>query len=273
MNKLTFLIVCVVSCNDATEAQTSGKKDATEQQQSKISVTKCCRDQYIILNDSCKDWGDEILIGVWPPTVYSHRDNRAIAADVKDLQLTYALPQCPDGYVAKVITDFRFYDDGSLTSPSWKLKAGKFCMDQMKPSGSEPQFVARFCIVDPCNATDCIRKCCPHEMAVNIRDKTCQFYSKEFQPVFRNENGSLVDVADRKIGYKIGEPFCADGVIVYLRPDLFKEDAFHLLPSGLLQHTNKSILDNYCIDNFIFDLNIMVRSLYTQYGFEKKNQY
>jgi len=253
MNKFTFLVVYLALCNDVVTAQTSGKKDATEQQQSKISVTKCCRDHYTILHDLCEDPSDEILTGAWQPTVYSHRDNRTIAADVKDFQLTYALPQCPDGYVAKVITDFRLYDDGSLTSPSWKLKAGKFCMDQMKPSGSEPQFVARFCMIDPCNATDCIRKCCPHGMAVDDINKVCQFYSKEFRPDIRNENGSVVDGCGTMVLDGAGVPVCANEMFS-LRPALYPEDEFYILPSGelyVVSYTSDNRIHKNCIDTFM----------------------
>ena len=263
MAKFAFLIVCTALLSDiAPRTAVTQTVSPNDPHQPKISITKCCRGQYNILTDSCQDGGDEILIGAWPPTVYSHRDNRTIVVDTEDLQLTYILARCPDAYVTKVITDFRFYDNGLLWSAPGNLKPGLFCLDQMKPAEDEPQFVARFCVIDPCSASNCIRKCCPHGMAVNSKDKTCLLYSKEFTPTTRNENESLADMTSHWIVGEVGAPVCADGVTIDLRPDLFEEDKFHILPSGQLEMStnsiNESILDNYCVDNFVLNSEVMV---------------
>jgi len=255
MAKFAFLIVCTALLSDiAPRAAVTQTVNPNDVHQPKLSITKCCRGQYNILTDSCKDLEDDVHIGAWPPTVYSHRDNRTLVVDVEDVQLTYDLVQCPDKQVTKVITDFLFYDDGSLTSLALgSLSPGRFCLDQMKPGEDDDQLVARFCVVNPCNETNCIHKCCPHGMAVDDINKVCMLYPEEFSPVIRNENGSVVDGSDTVVLYGAGVPVCLNEMFS-LRPALYPEDEFYILPSGELyvtSYTEDNRIHKNCIDTFI----------------------
>lgn len=224
----------------------------------KVAITKCCHSFYTVLSDSCEDEYEmeESSYADWTPTVYSHLENRTMAVDTNDLHLTFDLAQCPDGYIARAITDFRFYDDGSLTSASGKLESGEFCLDQMNPLGGVPQFVARFCMVDPCNATNCVRKCCPHGMIVNGDIKICQFHPLELALVIQNENGLEVNDSDVLILDGARAPICDNGRFL-IRPEVDPEDEFFVLPSGQLKipafEHNESFIQEYCIDRFLFD--------------------
>ena len=239
----------------------------------KVAVTKCCRHDYAVLSDSCEDeyeteasdhvnsYQDTQNIATgpvdWIPTVYSHQDDRKIATTIDDLQLTYGLAQCLDGYIAKVITDFRFYDDGSLTSASVSLQPEEFCLHQMNSlEGQDAHFLARFCMADPCNATNCVRKCCPHGMVVNGDEKICQFHPLTWAPFIRDENGLAVDNSDVLILDGARAPICANGRFL-IRPDDDPDDEFYVLPSGQLRvpafEYNESFIQEYCIDRFLFD--------------------
>ena len=211
----------------------------------KLTLTKCCLGHFNILMDQCQDLGDKIVVGVWPPAVYSRRENRTITSNTKDnFQLKYLLNPCPDGYVTSVVMDFRLYDDGSLTTASLHLnRSSEFCVDQVLPIGNAVPFIARFCVADPCDGSSCIRKCCPRGMVVSGRNQMCQ----------HSENASDIDDANLFIVNTAKTPICTDGIRLDVDADLHpeEEDIFNVVPSD--RNNQSQTIANYCVDNIVFD--------------------
>ena len=242
-----IMLLAVIFCAALLQSATSEK----------VAVTKCCHGYYSVLFDTCEDEYEAEPSGYddWTPPVYSHLDNGAIVTSADDLLLKYALPQCPNGDIARVVTDFHFYDNGSLVSMYGRMEPEEFCLDQMDLLEGNPQFVARFCTADPCGTTNCVRKCCPHGMVVNSMEKICQFHPSELVPVIRNENGSAVDGSDVLILDGARAPICANGRFL-IRPEMDLEDEFYVLASGQLRIPafayNESFILDYCIDRFLF---------------------
>jgi len=247
-----FAIVCVVALlhNPVAAADKNVK----------IPAVKCCPGYYNILTDQCQESEEEghpVAESAWPPAVRSVHENRTLTRGIEDFQLNYTLRACAEGYVARVAVDFIFRDDGSLMTSSGPFQPGQFCLDQVMPYGEEAQFLARFCLADPCAERHCIRKCCPLGMAINGNERICQFYSKDFVVVVQHENGSVVDVGDMLILDGGTAPRCHNEISV-LRPDIYGDgDQFFILPNGQLKvplYTyEESVIKDYCIDSFFYD--------------------
>ena len=228
-----------------------------------ITVTKCCRGSYTILNDQCKpsqDSPNSADSQVDPP-VHSRGDNRPIASRNDDFQLNYTLNRCQDGYVAQIVLDFRFYDDGSLTTSSGN-SIEDFCLDRAA-ADPDPRWLARFCTLDPCRESGCIRKCCPQGMAIHEDTKDCQFHAEEFTPVIRDEDGRIINDSRPLIFDGGRAPPCSNGSnsMFSLRPDLYPGDEFYILPSGELYmatYAKDNRISKHCVDTFL-DGNITVR--------------
>ena len=266
MDRFAFFIISIVLLNhinpEAAATQTlNPTRRADDDRGIIIPVTKCCRHQYSILTDSCQNHADDVSAVAWTPApLVSRRDNRTRTVSADDLEITHAVPACADGYVPKVVTDFRFYDDGVMEWGSWRLEAGQFCVDDIEGWDGGEESAARFCVVDPCNATSCIRKCCPHGMAVDDINKICRIHPKEFVPIISHENGSVTDGSDTLVLDGAGIPVCANEMFS-LRPALYPEDEFYILPSGelyVVSYTHDNRIRENCIDTF-FDGNITVR--------------
>jgi len=216
-----------------------------------LGFTKCCRGSYSVLTDSCDDDVNQVFSEFRSPSVYSHQDNGTVASDEIDFfQSDYNLTDCPDGYITQVAMDFRFYDDGRLTTASDNYPSDRFCLDRVTERSGEgdPQFLARFCVLDPCRNRVCIRKCCPHGMSVHTDHRTCQFDASAFAAVLHAPVDAFI-----LNGAKM--PDCSFGINL-LSPDLDSEDTFYVTASGDLfvasYSPNYSVnTTSYCMDTFL----------------------
>ena len=247
----------------------------------KITTTRCCSTSYSLLYASCEEkfdyddeYGNDFEVNsnhsngsvtdkhgleepAWSIPVYSRQNNRTKTAD---FHFNYDLIQCPDGYVVKHALDFKLYNDGSLVTNWGSFPSGTFCLDQFVTT-RDPEFVARFCVPDPCRNGYCMRKCCPLGMVINFNTRECEIHSKELNFTIQNENGFVVNSTNISIIDGATSPVCKNSINV-LQPDLYGEtDEFYILPSGLLKipgyDKDKSIEADYCVEHFL-DENITV---------------
>lgn len=222
-----------------------------------IPLTKCCPEEnefYALGFDSCKT--EEAQIS-WPPPTYSSRTNRTIASVRPErYQLTLNLSSCPEGHVGKSWTDFLFYDDGTLLADGETFGAGEFCINQVMADKGEvnPVFAARACLPDPCNGTDCLRKCCPQGMAVNNTDRLCHPTSLPFEVIYQNEEGAPVKPDPPPMIRDGVAPQCPYGF------DPLSEDygdVFYILPDGRMFipsfPAGEQYTEEYCLDHFMDD--------------------
>jgi hypothetical protein len=74
------------------------------------------------------------------------------------------LADCPDGFVSHSTKDFQL-DNGTLWIGGKQLKSNEFCINRVEEENDSTStagnFVARYCVPDPCTTSGCIRKCCP----------------------------------------------------------------------------------------------------------------
>ena len=78
------------------------------------------------------------------------------------------LTDCSDGYVSHSTQDFHL-DNDTLLIGNKRLEPNEFCINRVEEenySTSSGNFVARYCVPDPCSGMGCIRKCCPPDMAM-----------------------------------------------------------------------------------------------------------
>lgn len=189
----------------------------------------------------------------WPPLVYSVNEHLPLIPSPKEFHLTHNLTECPAGFIAKTSTQFRLYEDGSVDTSDGKFQPAQFCIEQSKVDGVvQPQLVARFCVRDPCTETECIRKCCPDGMAMNLTSKLCAKFADDFIVAIRNENGSDAAVSIETVRH--GAPHCSTPGFNALDPSAYEEDEFYVIPSGDLYvpayPKEDRVLEEYCIDRF-----------------------
>ena len=132
----------------------------------KIPLIPCCREDIPMYNiglDICSPSTTNRSLLLFP--VYSNVTDQQITADDVFSFVEYNSTECPGGFVSSSTTNFRLFDDGSLTiDDQRKLKINEFCisaMDSVNSTDEPPVFAARFCVPDPCVIGPCIRKCCP----------------------------------------------------------------------------------------------------------------
>lgn len=218
----------------------------------KIPITRCCPESefYSLANGVCR--ADQILYR-WPPPVYSTRFNRTLLApELRPFELTERLDTCTGESGVFLSLNFRFYEDGTLLLPDGtRLKSGEFCISPVDVE-DESLFLARYCAPDPCNATSCVRKCCPVGMAMNATVNKCQPSSIRFEIDFKDENGSPA----RPEPYVLRDgntPQCADGMYA-LEPATNEPDEFYIVPDGRLYQPLSPPDDRYtsayCVENF-----------------------
>ena len=220
--------------------------------QHQIPVSFCCPEEesYRIGLDDCRNLG-----------ISTNRTQHLLTTslDIKDnkkiFNFTHQLLPCPEGFVGYTTSNFTFHtENGSLEADQHYLGPGEFCFDQIQMDyGSPMEFIARFCLPDPCHKKNCIRKCCPEGSLFNVTARlgVCQTSDVEFNVLFRNENEDIVDpLPNLRIG-KV--PQCFHGWNVYY------PEEFHLLPDGrFYENTSNSmrkplITRTYCVDNFLKD--------------------
>ena len=111
--------------------------------------------------------------------IYSNVTNQQINADDVFSLAEYNSTECPDGLVSNSTTDFRLFDDGSLSiGDQHKSKINEFCINEMASANAEdgsPVFVVRFCVPDLCVIGPCIRKCCPPDSVILDRPEMTPF--------------------------------------------------------------------------------------------------
>ena len=138
----------------------------------KIPLIPCCPEDYPLYHiglDICSESTTNSSLPLFS-VLYSKVTNRQVKADDVFSFAEYNSTECPDGFVSNSTTDFRLFEDGSLSiSDQRKLKTNEFCISEMDSVNSAeklPVFVARFCVPDPCVIGPCIRKCCPPGSAI-----------------------------------------------------------------------------------------------------------
>lgn len=226
----------------------------------KIPITRCCPDNefYSLASGTCKT--DDSIAYQWPPPVYSTRYNRTILApNLRPFDLTERLDNCTGERGVFLNTKFTFYEDGTvLLADGTRLKSNEFCLNAIDTDAGE--FVARHCARDPCNETNCVKKCCPIGMAMNATSSKCQTSALRFEVDFKNETGDSV----RPEPFLIrdgGAPLCSEGMYA-LDPLLSPDDEFFILPDGRLYQPSlpeeERYTTAYCVENFLSDADTAV---------------
>ena len=267
MMSLRFIVIVSVV---TTLCSTNGQEPLVELGQLptgqwQIPLTKCCADQefYVVGFDSCKV-EENIIPTAWPPPVYSARTNESVTDNpVTPLRfsLTYDLPTCGQGFDSQTAADFRLYTDGSVTALGRRLQPGEFCLNQIL-SNDNSEFAIRFCIPDPCNGSNCVRKCCPMGMALNETTRLCQTHDEPFNVVFQDTSGNVVTPAAGSYIIRDGDaPTCPDGMYS-MSPEENPEEKFYILVDGQM-YTPENAEDqqkstDYCIDDFMISDGIIV---------------
>ena len=160
---------------------------------------------------------------------------------MEDVTQKHTLPQCPQGYITQVSADV----------PSGEEQLEGSCAAQVESPEGDVQLVGRFCVADPCTGSKCIRKCCPHGMAISGLTHSCLSHRQNFTPEVRSDGGVVEDAGDMLIlgGSKL--PNCTLGIQM-LRPNIDSYDEFHLLLSGSAYVPSHSMdYDEYCTDTFL----------------------
>lgn len=218
--------------------------------QHQINVSFCCpgEESYRIGLDDCRNLGISTN-----RTQYFLATSLELEDNKKLFNFSHQLLPCPEGFVGYSTSNFTFHsDNGSLEANQHYLGPGEFCFDQIQMDHKNPmEFIARFCLPDPCHEKNCIRKCCPEGSLFNITAGlgVCQKSDIEFDVLFMNENE---EIADPLPNLRIGKvPQC------FSRWNVHYPGEFHLLPDGrFYENTSNSmqkplIKRTYCVDNFL----------------------
>lgn len=272
------LVLVIASILCALIQSTRGQQQRTEQLtdpnlkvqiQFKTPLTKCCETPspfYSLGFDSCRA-GD--MPELWPPPVNSLLTNRTVDASRIEFILSTNLSTCPPGYMSNSSTDFRLYTDGTVKlSDGTQLRPDDFCLNQIaeEPTIREVDFAVRYCIPDPCNDTNCVRKCCPMGMAVNESSKLCQSSKEPFKFDFQETSGQIVTPDPDSYILLYGDaPACPYGMYA-LMPEENTEENFYILPNGEIFVTgypkDENTLREYCFDDFLIDNGVIVSFQY-----------
>ena len=238
---VTFLLLAV--------AITTGKEDGRHK------VRKCCPSSnqvYSFGNSKCITGSD---VGTpSSPTIYNSSDGQSLTIEaIYDFQTLDGMVQCGAGLIARNLRHFTVSDDGSLITDgaNKRIPADQFCVERAE-QGENPsakEYIARFCIPDPCLSQKCIKKCCPEGYAIDEQNRKCNPHDDKFSVELHYENGTLShnEIAVRSGAFPNCEMFVLD-------PFSFPNDLFHILPSGELyipaNTRGKRKMNDYCIDNF-----------------------
>lgn len=262
--KLLAVVVTILSVAKFNRGQ-----DLVDQLETlwKIPLTKCCvsdSEFYSLGFDSCST--NEDTPSMWPPPVYSIKTNQSAISSSVRFSLSYNMSTCMPGYDSKSARNFRLYTDGTVQVGDARLKPGEFCLNQIasgEPPTDDSEFAIRYCIPDPCNQTNCVHKCCPMGMALNITTQLCQSYNEPFDLVFHNVSGQVISPDPRSYIIRDGDaPQCPYGMFP-LMPEMNPEDMFYILPDGQLYlpsyPENDRYSKDYCIDDFFSEEGHIIR--------------
>jgi hypothetical protein len=220
----------------------------------KIPVTKCCSLGYfydIGKKNCCKINSSESMR--WPP-VHSLTDNRTVNVFEQDFQVTTHLIQCPNGSIAQTSTEFTLFADGTVKIPNIasKFKPEDVCIAN---SLNSKDFVARFCVPDPCTSSICVRKCCDTGYLMNQKSKSCEPTNLTFSVDFRNENGETVPVPNNLHILPGVRSSCHH--LIQLDPEINKRDGFYILPNDTVYvpayPEGFRVIDDYCVEDYKMD--------------------
>ena len=172
------------------------------------------------------------------------------------------LADCPDGYVSHSTQDFQL-DNGTLWIDGGKqLKSNEFCINRVEEenySTSSGNFVARYCVPDPCTTPGCIRKCCPSDMALVMKYyhdlspiSKCESHPEKLNlSLLRNKQNESIDVKSTVIHGGLGIK-CGDvGVDAPYEVSRFSIDSDGQILLFSENHPKGRKSDQYCIDNFV----------------------
>lgn len=263
---IQFLILIWVWTFTRTGAH--GHSD-TSVYQPKTPLIQCCKDGnfYRPGLDRCLYRTVDPDPGWQSPVLYAVEENGTFLVGQDEFHISYYLPECPKGSVATSTNEFQVFIDGSLQVEDILLSPGQFCINQIPASDPiDPEFVARFCVPDPCvgKNTICLRKCCPQGWAIDMTTHSCQPHSTTFNvSQLTKKSGGPIDVDDEEslilhdgLGFK-----CPNEDIIHV-------DNFIISSDGMLSkreftyfsndHVGERPTDRYCIDNFIDANNISV---------------
>ena len=170
------------------------------------------------------------------------------------------LTDCPDGYVSHSTKDFHL-DNGTLLVGDKRLDSNEFCINRVEEehySTSPTNFVARFCVPDPCTTPGCIRKCCPPDMAIVMK-----YYHDLNQISICEPNPEKLNLAllrnPQNKSIHPEEFFIRGGMGIKcgnLPRDFFDISTFSIRPDGQIlfdseDHPKGKKTDQYCIDNLV----------------------
>jgi hypothetical protein len=212
----------------------------------KIPVIFCCEfNEYYSINDlRCERWSTGSM-GL--PPVQSTTNNVTVEVSERDFQVTVDLIQCPNGYHSQLSHCFTLFDDGTVKIDYFtsKSRPGEVCIAKLAP---ETDFVALFCVPDPCTTSTCLRKCCPRGFLWNSQWGYCKRSDMEFSVDYRNENGQRAPLP-RNMPIKPGFTPCDRDKI-----ETISEGDFYILPNGALYvpalPVGHRVFDEYCVDDY-----------------------
>ena len=227
-----------------------------------VPLPKCCKDNQLYRTglNYCRPGPIDSAVRL---PVFSAAKNLSLTGqEYPEFELYFHPITCPDGFVGKYSTNFRFYDDSTLTTDtsSGKLKADEFCISEIPTdddTNKTENFVARFCIPDSC--TGCFRKCCPLGTVINKTTRMCQRDTttaavSSFRNVtFKGKKG--------RDSVKFDDYIVLDGVTPQCQDEERQPlnlSEFSLLPDGRMHVPsfpcrNERSTKQYCIDNFVQD--------------------
>jgi hypothetical protein len=171
------------------------------------------------------------------------------------------LADCPDGYVSHSTKDFQL-DNGTLWVGGHQLKSNEFCINRVEEenySTSSGNFVARYCVPDPCTTSGCIRKCCPSDMALVTKYyhdlspiAICEPYPEKFNlSLLRNPQNKSIDERAFFTSGGLGMK-CGDGVDAPYDVSSFAMDRDgHILFYSVIDDSKGRKSNKYCVDNFV----------------------
>jgi G protein-coupled receptor Mth (Methuselah protein) len=171
------------------------------------------------------------------------------------------LADCPDGFVSHSTKDFQL-DNGTLWIGGKQLKSNEFCINRVEEENysrsTAGNFVARYCVPDPCTTSGCIHKCCPSDMALVTKyyhDLSpiliCEPYPKSLNlSLLRNPQNKSIDERAFFISGGLGIKW-GDFVVKPYDVSRFSIDSDGQILYYSKDHPKGRKSDKYCIENFV----------------------
>ena len=227
-----------------------------------IPLTKCCKRNatYDILLDYCAESEDDPFEKDKQfPQIFSLKGNKIVAIKVPSeiFHVNYDLTLCPKGSIAKKSFEFQFINDGSLMVEKNKVAdPGTFCVDQaVFYSNGSLNWMAYYCIPDPCLVQPCIHKCCPNGMSISGPSEAmlCHSSAVDFYTKLRNEKKIFIDHSVNLISDGRSIPIC-DIAVGMREPEVNSHDVFQMKSDGRifvpdLKNGGEHLMnESYCMD-------------------------